>query len=188
MSVKLKFSFLTNNKSEPMSKRTVKKETESTWVWKDVDSCIIGHSVAHISEKIAGFDMDSTLIETKSGAKFAKNADDWVYWNPCVPEKLRELVKEGFAIVIFTNQKGISTGQTKAQDIKTKIENIAKDVGVEMHAVIATKDDAYRKPGTKMWDLFIQNNGNVKLAESFYCGDAAGRKDGKKKDFSDSDL
>lgn len=39
-----------------------------------------------------------------------------------------------------------------------------------------------------MWDLFIELNGKVDLKKSFYCGDAAGRKDGKKKDFSDSDL
>lgn len=58
-----------------------------------------------------------------------------------------------------------------------------------MYAVIATEDDEFRKPGTKMWELFVeQNEGKADLANSFYCGDAAGRKDGKKKDFSDSDL
>lgn len=40
-----------------------------------------------------------------------------------------------------------------------------------------------------MWDLFLQNNDSkADLKKSFYCGDAAGRKDGKKKDFTDSDL
>ena len=41
-----------------------------------------------------------------------------------------------------------------------------------------------------MWDLLEGNNGGVKIDKkvSFYCGDAAGRKDGKHKDFSDSDL
>lgn len=58
-----------------------------------------------------------------------------------------------------------------------------------MQAVIATEDDEYRKPNLKMWTLFLQNNdGKADKAKSFYCGDAAGRKDGKVKDFSDSDL
>ena len=58
-----------------------------------------------------------------------------------------------------------------------------------MQAVIATEDDEYRKPNLKMWTLFLQNNdGKADKTKSFYCGDAAGRKDGKVKDFSDSDL
>lgn len=58
-----------------------------------------------------------------------------------------------------------------------------------MQAVIATMDDEYRKPNLKMWETFVENNdGKADKAQSFFCGDAAGRKDGKHKDFSDSDL
>jgi bifunctional polynucleotide phosphatase/kinase len=41
-----------------------------------------------------------------------------------------------------------------------------------------------------MWDVLVRNNGGVKInkEKSFFCGDAAGRKNGKVKDFSDSDL
>ena len=41
-----------------------------------------------------------------------------------------------------------------------------------------------------MWELLEKNNGGIAInkVKSFYCGDAAGRKDGKHKDFSDSDL
>lgn len=74
--------------------------------------------------------MDSTLINTKSGATFAKNAQDWVYWDEKVPTKLNQLAADGFKIVIFTNQKGISTGMTKAADIKKKIQDIARDIGI----------------------------------------------------------
>lgn len=65
--------------------------------------------------------MDCTLINTKSGAKFAKNAEDWVYWDKSVPAKLKALAEDGYKIVIFTNQKGISTGNCKAEHIKKKI-------------------------------------------------------------------
>ena len=33
--------------------------------------------------------MDSTLIETKSGATFAKDAEDWVFWHESVPKKMK---------------------------------------------------------------------------------------------------
>jgi bifunctional polynucleotide phosphatase/kinase len=59
-----------------------------------------------------------------------------------------------------------------------------------MQVFIATSDDEYRKPGIKMWDVLERNNDGIKIdkSKSFFCGDAAGRKNGKIKDFSDSDL
>ncbi len=42
-----------------------------------------------------------------------------------------------------------------------------------------------------MWNLLNQkHNGKTKvdIKDSFFCGDAAGRKDAKHKDFSDTDL
>ena len=61
---------------------------------------------------------------------------------------------------------------------------------ISIQAFLALEDDEYRKPGTKMWDLLEKNNDNIKIDKklSFYCGDAAGRKNGRHKDFSDSDL
>ena len=52
-------------------------------------------------EKIAGFDMDDTLIKTKSGAKFAQSSDDWQWWHPCVPEKLRQIKSQGYIYSMF---------------------------------------------------------------------------------------
>jgi len=55
--------------------------------------------------------------------------------------------------------------------------------------LIAVDDDYYRKPMTGMWDFFCdQVNLTTITKESFYCGDAAGRKYKKGKDFSMSDL
>ena len=67
---------------------------------------------------------------------------------------------------------------------------ISKEMDIEMQAYLALEDDQYRKPGTKMWDLLEAHNDGILIdkTKSFYCGDAAGRKDGKHKDFSDSDL
>lgn len=172
-----------------MSKRGTKKAEESGWAWEAFKTCFVGQSKHEVRDKIAGFDMDSTLIEPKSGAKFPKDANDWKWWNPVVPKKMKELYDEGYRLVIFTNQKGISTGNTTAEAIKKKIETISAEMGVEMMAIMATEDDEFRKPGTKMWDLFLQYNDNkADLAKSFYCGDAAGRKTGGHKDFSDGDL
>lgn len=47
---------------------------ESSWNWRWHKTCVIGSSHEYARSKIASFDMDSTLIETKSGATFAKDA------------------------------------------------------------------------------------------------------------------
>lgn len=56
--------------------------------------------------------------------------------------------------MIFTNQNGITTGSAQASDIRTKIEAIAKAVGVPFTALIASNDDQYRKPNVGMWKHF----------------------------------
>lgn len=135
------------------SKKEGAKEAASMWTWQKESTLIYGDCGSINSAKVASFDMDDTLIKVKSGAKFPKNADDWLFWHASVPDKLRELAKEGYKLVIFTNQNGISKGHTVAADIQTKIQNICKEVGVEMLAFIASADDEYRKPSTKMWEL-----------------------------------
>lgn len=72
--------------------------------WSQVgSSLLVGTFGATSVTKLAGFDMDWTVIRTKSGKKFPTYAGDWMWWHSTVPTKLRELHKEGYAIVIFTN-------------------------------------------------------------------------------------
>ncbi|CAF1018770.1 unnamed protein product [Adineta ricciae] len=146
------------------------------------------------SSKIAAFDMDSTLINVKSGAKFARNHEDWVWWHETVPKKLAELHSNGYRLIIFTNQAGIEKLHTKLDDIKRKCEKLIEEVNAPIYVFIATGENHFRKPATAMFDFFVENcNQNVEIDKknSFYCGDAAGRVNnwapGKKKDFSCAD-
>uniref|UniRef100_A0A7S0DTA9 Uncharacterized protein n=1 Tax=Amorphochlora amoebiformis TaxID=1561963 RepID=A0A7S0DTA9_9EUKA len=70
------------------------------------------------SEKVVAFDMDGTLIEPKSGSKFARNRTDWRWLFDNVPTKLKGLYNAGYKIVIFTNQAGIEKSRTNASDIQ----------------------------------------------------------------------
>lgn len=143
------------------------------------------------SNMIAGFDMDDTIISVASGAKFAKNATDWKWWNDKVPEAIKDLAKQGFRVVIFTNQGGITKGHAKAADIKQKIQDIQAKLNIQICALVASDDDGFRKPLLGMWRHFCEDMNNkqeIDMLKSFYCGDAAGRVKGKKKDFNDTDL
>ncbi len=106
---------------------SVDKKNTDEWSWSDQGTCLIGSSSGlEGTSKIASFDMDDTIITRKSGAKFPKDADDWLFLNNKVVPKIKELADDGYKIVIFTNQAGIQKGHTKAEDIKKKVKNIAK--------------------------------------------------------------
>ncbi|EGC30954.1 hypothetical protein DICPUDRAFT_6215, partial [Dictyostelium purpureum] len=167
------------------------------WVRDGTITFYVGEEINR--SKIAGFDMDSTLIETKSGRVFATDCNDWVWWDPSVPNNLRKLYKDGYQVIIITNQGGIGGGskfdQSKYNSITKKICILEKELGFPLVAIAACADDANRKPSNKMWlKLRELTDGKVIIneSESFYCGDAAGRptgwKAGKKEDFSSSDF
>ena len=133
--------------------------------------------------KIAGFDLDHTFITTKSGATFPKNADDWKLFNKNVFNKIKDLIRKKYQVVIFSNQSNLDKSEVKYNGFIKKCNNINKLFNNKIDFVVALSKNEYRKPETGMWDFYTENR-NVDYEESFYIGDAAGRKN----DFSDSDL
>jgi bifunctional polynucleotide phosphatase/kinase len=94
-----------------------------------------------------------------------------------VPAALKKLHEDGYKLVIFTNQAGITKGKTTAKDIQGKILDIIGELGVPVQAFVATTEDKWRKPSPAMWHYFAKHhNGGVEIdmKQSYYCGDAAG--------------
>ncbi|CAO3619613.1 unnamed protein product [Mucor fragilis] len=131
--------------------------------------------------KIAAFDLDGTLIATKSGRVFAKDEHDWRWWDPVVPKRIEALHDEGFKIVIFSNQNGLNN-DNKIKGFQHKIESMLRQIDSPVLVMAAMKKDKYRKPMTGMWEWLEHNNDDVSIdkSQSFYVGDAAGRADGWK--------
>ena len=75
------------------------------------------------SSKIAAYDMDGTIITTKSGRVFPVDSKDWrlLYENRTV-KKLQSLYSEGYKIVTITNQAGLASGKLKLEDFHSKVE------------------------------------------------------------------
>lgn len=61
------------------------------------------------NKKLYIFDCDSTLTTTRSGAKFRKGTDDWM-WLPGRLEKLAALKANGAKLAVATNQGGCAYG------------------------------------------------------------------------------
>ncbi len=136
------------------------------------------------NESIAGFDMDWTIIKTKSGKVFPKDKNDWVFLFDDIPEKLNDISKNK-TIIIFSNQMGISTGKTKEDDIIFKVNSIQNKLNIPFIFLASKEDDINRKPRPGMFN-FIESELDLKINNktSFYVGDMAGRK----KDKDDTDL
>ncbi|KAG2732742.1 hypothetical protein G9P44_003732 [Scheffersomyces stipitis] len=177
------------------------------------------HSVSNSkSIKVAAFDLDGTLIDTKSGQRFARTADDWRFWSPDskteskVLEKLADLIKEKYLIVVFTNQGGVIANIAnksynnfvqRVNSVAAKLSDFINGNETELlvfaspkkpggKAVLVSTDEQFksmRKPESGMWTeltQFLQKSSglDVDIHNSIYVGDAAGRV----KDFSDSDA
>lgn len=156
---------------------------------------------------IISFDLDDTLIKTKSGVKFARTADDWKWWNEVVPKKLHTYIDQPSSlVVVFTNQGGVTNNEPPAKP-SVSLEKLLGRLHLVVSALspvpvmvyAATKKSSadtklnrgspsqlhalYRKPGAGMWTQLVSDLQGTDIASSVYVGDAAGRK----KDFSDSD-
>ena len=152
-------------------------------------------------DKVASFDIDNTIIATKSGKRFATGkliskfrlahflpqylssfidvgAQDWQFLDKSIPPKLKELNDTGYRVVFITNQAGIEKGNVKFAELKTKFEAIISELDIPVYIFIATGETHFRKPSTEIWKFFLENcNQSVKvnMTDSFYVGDAAGR-------------
>ena len=147
--------------------------------------------------KLAGFDIDGTIIKTKSGKSFAENKNDWTLLYDNTKSFLTDLINKEYTIVFFSNQGGIGKGKQDREEWINKINNVVDHLnispGIQIYA--ATESNKYRKPSIGMCKAFLEqydlDMSNIDKENSFYCGDAGGRiKDWKKsmkKDFSDSD-
>jgi len=158
--------------------------------WTVTDDYICGMTNDFtIMPKLAIFDLDDTLIKTKSGKKFAIDNNDWIFYSDNVLDVLRKYVRDNYCVIIVSNQGGIEKGLTNAKLWMKKIESIIGVLGIQIKILCSTGINKYRKPFPTLFNNMIiddNSDGDVKfdIDNSFYCGDACGRKG----DHSDCDL
>lgn len=112
------------------------------------------------------FDLDGTLVETKSGATFRKGADDWKFIGQRDQQVLALRARE-VACAIATNQGGVAFGYLDPWEIGAAIYATARalDIGTGLvfwcfnhpKASIAEyrRESAARKPGPGMLNAAI---------------------------------
>ncbi|KAH9946406.1 PNK3P-domain-containing protein [Epithele typhae] len=167
----------------PSSKSQKRKSHSSHFRWilpslGTKRSCL--HGLSHEprpSTKVAAFDLDGCLITSSFPKKGTPPTFEW--WNKRVPAKLKDVHDQGYSVVIITNQALRTTALIN--DWKKKIPLIAAALpDVPFRIFAATEKDGYRKPMPGMWQelerIYAGDGVQIDLSESFFVGDAAGRK------------
>lgn len=98
------------------------------------------------SQQIAAFDFDGTLAKT---SLFKHGPDAWSLLYPSCVQKLTNLHRDGYKLVIFTNQAAI--GKAKASKQKVMDEKKGRLIGFVKKVLTAPKDKflSYKHVPTK---------------------------------------
>ncbi|ORM40403.1 Bifunctional polynucleotide phosphatase/kinase [Babesia sp. Xinjiang] len=142
------------------------------------------------SEKLAIFDMDSTLMLTPStlvgelvkGNKPLINKpavpNDFILYHTNVKQMLQQEIQNGKAILICSNQSQLFLKPQLSKLIFERIRLLLEKLDIPLYIMLATQKDFYRKPACGMLEFYEKHlNGYIKIdkTQSFYVGDAAGR-------------
>jgi bifunctional polynucleotide phosphatase/kinase len=126
--------------------------------------------------RLALFDLDGTLITSKTGKRWSINGDDWVFHGP-VPSTLQKYADEGWTLVIVTNQ----SEWNKHTGPRTKCEAVLGELfrinGWSPWCLVATgnpRETVYRKPARGLYDELLKELDMHDVSELFMCGDAVG--------------
>ena len=124
------------------------------------------------------FDLDGTIITTKSGKRFPKDERDWKLIDG-VRELMLKLCKDKTTIIVVTNQGGIEQGFSTKAKFQKKVKDIvnALDLPIELNVYYSPttdKEDIYRKPHAGMFHLAALEL-SLYLPNSVYIGDASGK-------------
>lgn len=146
-------------------------------------------STSHLHIKVAAFDLDQTIVDTKSASPFPRDGHDWQFISEGRYKEIWD-ISQTHQVVIFTNQGGVVADRSRKSyvNLVTKIQGILSKLPSTIILYAATKsaDTRFRKPEAGMWFQFVKDLAGQPIDESasFFVGDAAGRRT----DHSDADI
>lgn len=150
--------------------KKVKIRYDTFW-FKRKQSLYYFHPKIRVFDHVVAFDLDWTLSYNERHL-FPKETTD-IQILPNRRKVLEDLIKNGYTVVIFTNQFG-----KNADRVLTFLNKLKLPIFV----YVATGKDSYRKPCIGMFTEFMHDI-EIKINKLYFVGDALGRP----QDFDDSD-
>lgn len=124
--------------------------------------------------KLFLIDVDGTLITSKTGRRWATNANDWIFLGS--PRILNRLKTEGWTVALITNQSEWKLSPDPEAKIASVLAALQTANGWRPWCLVATatrkeKDTVYRKPARGLYDVLVTHlEGPVGTVHM--CGDA----------------
>lgn len=142
---------------------------------------VIIPSTSELTDNLFLIDIDGTIITSKSGRRWAADADDWVFLGP-VSQTLENLRKQGWTVALVSNQSDWKTSPGPAAKIASILSALEDINGWAPWCLVATatrkeKDTVYRKPARGLYDVLVKEIGGKTFSKIRMCGDAIGESD-----------
>ncbi|UKJ87649.2 hypothetical protein MACJ_000087 [Theileria orientalis] len=143
------------------------------------------------STRFAIFDMDNTLMFTPSlfvqelakgvALQVAKPAipNDFVLFSKNLRDKLLSELDKGRGILVVSNQRGLLENFQFVYRILERVDLLLKEIDLPLYIFLATRHDIYRKPAPGIllfFEKYLNSGLKIEFSDSFYVGDAAGRR------------
>lgn len=114
------------------------------------------------------FDLDGTLVVSRSGQLYSRSVEDTLLL-PAVKPKLAALKAEGYNLLIVTHQAYYT------EAVRAKLDWISRELDVPLIAATGDKNP-HRKPSPSMWNYYCGRTRTFDRAdlELHMCGDASG--------------
>lgn len=152
------------------------KDSEIGYLYGESDNFVNMEVNPLIPIKIAGFDLDQTLITTRSGKTFSKNSEDWKWLYidhidhvnviNITKAKLQSFVDDEYQIIIITNQAGIKTNEVKMNEFKQRLIYKSQIKG----NVYKEVNESYTSKTCSICGYYKENLGGNKIYECEECG------------------
>lgn len=130
--------------------------------------------------KIALFDVDGTIVVSKSGRRWAANDKDWIFVSD-VPEVFKRYHESGWVVALVSNQSEWKLSDTPRAKFQSILDALTVANGWAPWCFVATakpkeKDTVYRKPARGLYDILLASL-CITPTEVYMCGDACGPDD-----------
>ncbi|EQB60788.1 hypothetical protein NAPIS_ORF01631 [Vairimorpha apis BRL 01] len=129
---------------------------------------ILDYDFKIISNKLAIFDLDSTLLKY-----YESKVQKFEYQYKSVPETLKRLYKQNYSMVIVTNQSTIIINK-ELEKLKMKLKRFMEHIQIPFLIFISIKKDKYRKPSIGTYTYLLENYKCNNFEDVFFVGDAYG--------------
>uniref|UniRef100_A0A6C0K1M7 Uncharacterized protein n=1 Tax=viral metagenome TaxID=1070528 RepID=A0A6C0K1M7_9ZZZZ len=127
-----------------------------------------------VTDRLYLFDVDGTLVTSKSGRLWAQDEKDWIFLGD-IPGTLDRLHKEGWTVALVSNQGTWSASSDASNKFMSILNALYEANGWTPWCLVAIdkKDKVYRKPGRGLYDLLLKEIASP-VKEVRMCGDAVG--------------